>query len=276
MVGTLEQRQNSMVLLRVGGLLAMIVPSGYGLDHKLGEHGRGTSYGYIVVQAVSEMLQHFFACDHPSYCLHALAAPLGLPTPSHSHSHCPCYISVDVTNNPEQPNPPPWNETAECHKEDVCLRKRLTKTAGKVNFEYDCVKQIDLKGCATVDLTHANLGDAGAATFAAALELSAVIEQAFLPYNEIEEDGAIAIWKVLETHPSLERLFMYNNKYAGKKRQVTTCNLYIQPLTCNNLRPTTHLALCSVTLQVTTATYTYNLRPTTHLALCNVTFPAIE
>ena len=45
-----------------------------------------------------------------------------------------------------------------------------------------------------------------------------MIQQAFIAYNEIEEDGAIAIYKVLETHPSLERLFMYNNRYAGRTR----------------------------------------------------------
>jgi Ran GTPase-activating protein (RanGAP) involved in mRNA processing and transport len=50
--------------------------------------------------------------------------------------------------------------------------------------------------------------------------VSTVLQQAFLAYNEIEEDGAIAIYTAMETHPSLERLFMYNNRYAGRKRGI--------------------------------------------------------
>eukprot|EP00729_Bicosta_minor_P011526 gene11526-21735_t len=98
---------------------------------------------------------------------------------------------------------------AECHKEDVCHKK-----GGKHGNTYDCAKAIDLKDCVTVDLTHLDFGDAGAITLAAALKESTVVEQLFIPYNEIEEDGAAAILKVVESHPSLERLFMYNNKYV--------------------------------------------------------------
>lgn len=45
----------------------------------------------------------------------------------------------------------------------------------------------------TVDLTHLDFGDAGAITLAAALKESTVVEQLFITYNEIEEDGAAAI-----------------------------------------------------------------------------------
>lgn len=44
-----------------------------------------------------------------------------------------------------------------------------------------------------MDLTHLDFGDAGAITLAAALKESTVVEQLFIPYNEIEEDGAAAI-----------------------------------------------------------------------------------